>query len=77
MKTQKILNSQSNREKEKEIWLNQAPRLQNTLYSYSHQHNMVLAQKQKYRSIEQDRKCRYKPTDYGQLVYDKGGKDIQ
>ena len=34
---------------------------------------MVLAQKQKYRSVEQDRK----PTPNGQLIYDKGGKNIQ
>ena len=38
---------------------------------------MVLAQKQKHRSMEQDRKPRDKPTHYGQLIYDKGGKDIQ
>ena len=39
---------------------------------------MVLAQKQKHRSMEQDRKPRDKPTYlYGQLIYDKGGKDIQ
>ena len=37
---------------------------------------MVLAQKQKYRSMEQDRKSRDKPT-YGHLTYDKGGKIIQ
>ena len=30
--------------------------------SYSNQDNMVLAQKQKYRSMEQDRKPRDKPT---------------
>ena len=38
---------------------------------------MVLAQKQKYRSMEQDRKPRDKPTHLCQLIYDKGGKDIQ
>ena len=32
---------------------------------------MVLAQKQKYRSMEQDRKSRDKPTTYGHLIYDK------
>ena len=37
---------------------------------------MVLAQKQKYRSMEQDRKPGNKLT-YGQLIYDKGGKNIQ
>ena len=31
-------------------------------YKYSHQNSMVMAQKQKYRSMEQDRKPRDKPT---------------
>ena len=52
METQKILNSQSNLEKEKWSWRNQAPGLQAILQSYSNQDSMVLAQKQKYRSME-------------------------
>ena len=32
---------------------------------------MVLAQKQKYRSMEQDREPRDKPTHYGYLIFDK------
>ena len=40
-------------------WKKQAPWLQTILQSYSNQDSMVLAQKQKYRSMEQDRK----PTD--------------
>ena len=61
METQKTLNSQSNLEKEVWSWRNQPSWLQVTLQSYSHQDNMTLAQKQKYRSIEQDRKPRIKP----------------
>ena len=61
METQKTLNSQSNLEKEKRSWRNQAPGLQTVLQSYSNQESMVLAQKQKYRSMEQDRKPRDKP----------------
>ena len=38
---------------------------------------MVLAQKQKYRLVEKDRKPRINPHTYGHLVYDKGGKTIQ
>jgi len=38
---------------------------------------MVLAQKQTYRSVEQDRKPRNKPTYYGQLIHDKAGKDTK
>ena len=62
METQKTLNSQSNLEKEKRSWRNQAPGLQTILQSYSDQDSMLLAQKQKYRSMEQDRKPRDKPT---------------
>ena len=35
---------------------------------------MELTQNQKYRSTEQERKSRDKPMD---LIYDKGGKNIQ
>ena len=63
METQKTLNSQSNLEKEKRSWRNQAPRPQTILQSYSNQDSMVLAQKQKYRSMEQDRKPIDKPTN--------------
>ena len=62
METQKTLNSQSNLEKEKQRWRNQAPCLQTTLQIYSNQDSMVQAQKKKYRSMEQDRKSRGKPT---------------
>ena len=47
MEIHKALNSQSNLEKEKWSWRNQAPRLQTTLQSYSNQDSIVLAQKQK------------------------------
>ena len=62
METQKTPNSKSNLEKEKQSWRNQAPGLQTIVQSYSNQDNMVLAQKQTYRSMEQDRKPRDKPT---------------
>ena len=77
METQKTPNSQSNLEKEKWSWRNQAPGLQTILQSYSNQDSMVLAQKQKYRSMEQDRKPEIKSHTYGHLFFDKGGKNIQ
>ena len=61
MDTQKILNSQSSLEKEEWSWRNQPFWLQFILQSYTHQDSMVLAQKQKYRPMEQDRKPRNKP----------------
>ena len=62
METQKTPNSQSNLEKEKRSWRNQAPGLPTILHWYSNQDSMVLAQTQKYRSVEQDREPRDKPT---------------
>ena len=54
-KTQKIPNSQSNL-KENQSWTNQAPWLHTILQSCSNQDGVALQQKQKYRSMEQDRK---------------------
>ena len=62
METQKTLNSQNNFEKEKRSWRNQTLWLQTVLQSFSNQDSIVLAQKQKYRSIEQDTNPRDKPT---------------
>ena len=61
METQKIPNSQNSLEKEEWGWRNQPFWLQIILQSYSHQDSMVLAKKQKHRTIEQDRKPRNKP----------------
>jgi len=38
---------------------------------------MVLAQKQKYKPMEQDRKPRKNPCSYEYLIFDKGDKNIQ
>ena len=61
METQKTLNSQSSLEKEEWSWRNQPSWLQFILQSYIHQDSMILAQTQKYRPMEQDRKPRNKP----------------
>ena len=59
-KYKKNSNSQSNLEKEEWNWRNQPAWLQTMLQSYSHQDSMVLAQREKYRSMEQIRKSRNK-----------------
>ena len=69
METQKTLKSQRSLEKEKWSWRNQASWLQIILQSYSHQDSMVLAQKQKYTPVEQDRKPRNKPMHLWVLYF--------
>ena len=59
--TQKTSNSQRSLAKEWN-WRNQLSWLQVILQSYSHQDSMVLAQKQTYRPMKQDRNSRDKPT---------------
>ena len=58
MQIQKTLNNQSNIEKEEWKWKNQAAWLQVILQNYSHLDSVVLAQRQEYRSMEQNRKPR-------------------
>ena len=77
MEIQKTLNSQSSLEKEEWSWRNLPSWLQIILQSDSHQDSMVLAQKQKYKPVEQDRKPRNKPMHLWVLIFDKGGKNIQ
>ena len=60
MEIQNTSNSQSNLEKEEWNWRNQPAWLQALIQSHSHQDSMVLAQRQKYRSMEQNRKPRDK-----------------
>ena len=62
MEIQKTSNSQSNLEKEEWNWRIQPAWLQALLQSHSHQDSMVLAQRQKYRSMELNRKPRDKST---------------
>ena len=62
METRKTLNSQSSLQGKKRSWRNQTPWLQTILQTSSNQDNIVLALKQKHKSMEQDRKPRDKPT---------------
>ena len=61
-KYKKNSKSQSNLEKEEWNWKNQPAWLQALLQNHSHQDNMVLAKRQKYGSMEQNRKARDKST---------------
>ena len=62
MEIQKTSNSQSNLEKKEWNCRNQPAWLQALLQSHCHQDSMVMAQRQKYRSMEQNRKPRDKST---------------
>ena len=75
MEPAKTLNSQRNVEKESQSWLHQNSRLQALLQNCHHQDSMVLAQKQTHRSMEQNREPKMDPQLYGQLIFDKAGKN--
>ena len=62
MEIEKTSNSQSNLEKEEWNRRNQPAWHQTILQIYSHQDSMVLAQRQKHRSMKQNRKPRDKST---------------
>ena len=68
-------NCQSNPEEKEQSWRHNPSRLQTILQNYSNQNSVVLGQKQAYGSMEQKREPRSKRTH--QLIYDKGGKNIQ
>ena len=63
MEPEKTPNIQSNLEKEKQSRRHHNPRLQAPLQSCNHQENMVLAQEQTLRSMEQNREPRNGPTN--------------
>ena len=56
MEIKKPSKSQNNLEKGEWNWRNQPVGLQTILQSYSHQDSMALAQRETYKSVEQNRK---------------------
>ena len=75
-KTKDAPHSQSSLEKKEWIWRNQPSWFQIMLQSYSYQDSTVLAQKQKYRLMEQNRRPRNKPMHLWVLYFIKAGMTI-
>ena len=74
---QKAPNSQSNPEKKEQSWSYHTPWFQTILQSYGNQNSMGLAEKQVHRSMEQNWEPKINAHIYGQLIYNKGAKNIK
>ena len=77
MEPEKTPHSQSNLEKEYRSWRHHNPGLQTVLQSCNYQDSMVLAQKQTSDQRNRIENPEMDPEMYGQLIFDKAGKNIQ
>ena len=76
METQKIQNSQNSLKKSSQSLKYHDPWFQTILQSYTNQSNMILAQKQTHRSMEEN-SPEMNPHLNGQFIYNIEGKNIQ
>ena len=77
MEPQKSMNSQSNPEENERTKLEvSSPLISNCITKLSNQNNMIQVEKQTYRLMEQ-RWGHRNNLPHGQLIYDKGAKNIQ
>jgi hypothetical protein len=78
LEAQKTMNSKGNMEQKEQYWRYHNTQLQTILQRHSNKNSMILAQKQMWRPVEQNRGHRYESTySYAHLIFDKGTKNIQ